>query len=54
MAFILIALGLIKHPHHEPKVVPEALIITSDFDAVFVPEGFEGPVVAIPADGEVF
>jgi hypothetical protein len=54
MAFILIALGLIKHPHNEPKVVPECMIITADFDAVFIPEGFEGPVVARPAEGEVF
>ena len=35
---------------------PEAIVQTegTEIEAVFVPAGFEGPVVAIPLDVEVF
>lgn len=35
---------------------PEAIVQTdgAEIEAVFVPAGFEGPVVALPLDVEVF
>lgn len=53
MTFILIVFGLM-HPHHTATVAPESVIITPDFEAVWVPEGMTGPIVAIPEDVEVF
>jgi len=38
----------------EPVVTPEALIITPDFDAIWVPEGVTGPIVAAPLDERAF
>ena len=56
MTFIMFAINLIKHPHHMPEaqVTPEAIIITQDFDVIWVPEGVTGPVVALPIDEKVF
>lgn len=34
----------------EPVVVP----LDDEMEAVLVPDGFEGPVVAVPAPGPVF
>ena len=38
----------------EAVVTPEALIITPDFDAIWVPEGVTGPIVAAPLDERAF
>lgn len=54
MNIFLALISLFGNHNPEPVVTPEALIITPDFDAVFIPEGFEGPVVALPLDVEVF
>ena len=38
------------------RVEPEPLVVPLDdeMEAVLVPDGFEGPVVAVPAPGPVF
>jgi len=38
----------------EAVVTPEALIITPDFDAIWVPAGVTGPIVAAPLDERAF
>jgi hypothetical protein len=43
---IALLLALFITPTHEAQVVPETLITTPDFDAVWVPEGVTGPIVA--------
>ena len=51
MSFVIAFLALFsKAP------MPEAIVQTdgAEIEAVFVPAGFEGPVVAIPLDVEVF
>ena len=52
----MIALFLALFAHHAPEavVIPEAIIITPGFDAVWVPEGVTGPFVAGPFEAEVF
>ena len=44
----MLALFLALFSGHDiqPVVTPEALILTPDFDAVWVPEGETGPIVA--------
>ena len=54
---ILTIIAGIFHAHHtEPKpvVVPEVVILTQGFEAIYVPEDAEAPFVAIPADERVF
>lgn len=54
MAIIAIIAGLIHH--HKAVVVPEGMIVTQGqgFEAIWVPEGMEGPVVALPLDERAF
>ena len=51
---ITLLLALFIHHTPTPVVVPEAIIITPGFDAVYVPEGVTGPIVAGPFEAEVF
>lgn len=51
---IALFLALFAHRTPEANVVPEGLILTPDFDAVWVPEGVTGPIVAGPFEGQVF
>jgi hypothetical protein len=47
-------LALFAGHHPEPVVTPESIILTPDFDAVWVPEGVTGPIVAAPFTTQVF
>jgi hypothetical protein len=40
--------------HRQPVVTPEVIILTPGFEAVWVPDGVTGPIVAAPFDAEVF
>jgi hypothetical protein len=51
---IALLLALFTHPAPEAVVTPEAMVITPGFDAVWVPEGVSGPIVAAPFTAEVF
>lgn len=52
----MLALFLALFHHHDPvpTVVPEALVLTPGFEAVWVPDGVTGPIVAAPFTAEVF
>jgi hypothetical protein len=52
MIALLLSL-LIVHPR-PAQVTPESVIITPDFEAIWVPEGETGPIVAAPFTAEVF
>ena len=52
MLALILALFVNRTP--EAVVVPESVIITPDFEAVWVPEGTVGPIVAAPFDEIVF
>lgn len=52
---IAILIALFAHHDPAPVVVPEGLIITAPtFEAIWVPEGVVGPIVAAPFDAEAF
>ena len=51
---IALLLALFTTPVHNAQVVPEALILTPGLEAVWVPEGVTGPIVAAPFEAEVF
>ena len=52
MLALILALFVNRTP--EAVVVPESVIITPDFEAVWVPEGTVGPIVAAPFDAQIF
>jgi hypothetical protein len=51
---IALLLSLLNVHPHPAQVTPESVIITPDFDAVWVPDGMTGPIVAAPFEAEVF
>lgn len=51
MTFILMALGILKH---HPAPIADVTADSVEMEAIFVPAGVEGPIVAIPGDEPVF
>lgn len=51
MSLILVIISLLSRPI-EP--VGNVITDTEEVEAVFIPAGFTGPVIAIPSDVEVF
>jgi hypothetical protein len=51
MSLVIAFLAIFSSP---PEPFAQVQAGGSDIEAVFVPAGFEGPVVALPLDVEVF
>lgn len=51
---LLIALFPFLFSDTGPEPVPQVVPVEAEAEAVLVPDGYEGPLVAIPAPGPVF